>query len=45
MQFESMAAWEQQSTEIFSQTEFGDWFGRMTPLVESGRRDFYKVEA
>ena len=44
MQFESMAAWDQQSTEIFSRPEFGDWFGRMTPLVESGRRDFYKIE-
>jgi hypothetical protein len=45
MQFESMAVWEQQSTEIISRPEFGDWFVRMTPLVESGRRDFYKIEA
>jgi hypothetical protein len=44
MQFESMAVWEQQSTEFFSRPEFGDWFGLMTPLVESGRRDFYKIE-
>ena len=44
MQFESMAVWEQQSTEIFSRSEFGDWFVRMTPLVESGHRDFYKIE-
>ena len=41
MQFESMAAWEQLSADSFSQPEFGDWFVRMTPLVESGRRDFY----
>lgn len=44
MQFESMSAWEQQSTEIFSRPEFGDWFVHMMPLVESGRRDFYKIE-
>jgi hypothetical protein len=42
---ESLAAWEQRITEVFSLPEFGDWFGRMTPLVESGRREFYNIEA
>ena len=42
-EFESLAAWEQGVADIFSLPEFGDWFERMTPLVESGRREFYNV--
>jgi hypothetical protein len=42
---ESLAAWEQLLAEIFSNQEFGEWFGRMQPLVESGRREFYNIEA
>ena len=45
VEVESMAEWERRSAEVFSKPEFGDWFGRMIPLVESGRRDFYNVEA
>ena len=41
---ESLAAWEQRMAEIFSQPEFGEWFARMMPLVESGRREFYNIE-
>ena len=41
---ESLAEWEQRIAEIFSLPEFGDWFARMGPLVESGRREFYKIE-
>jgi hypothetical protein len=40
---ESLAAWEHRITEIFSLPEFGVWFARMTPLVESGRREFYTI--
>lgn len=43
-EFESLAAFEQESGAIFSTPEFGDWFGRMIPLVESGRREFYNIE-
>ncbi len=43
-EFESLAAFEQKAGEIFSMPEFGDWFGRMTQLVESGRREFYIIE-
>ncbi len=43
-EFESLAAFEQKSGEIFSMPEFGDWFGRMTQLVESGRRELYNIE-
>lgn len=41
---ESLAEWERLRTEIFALSEFGDWFARMTPLVESGRREFYNIE-
>jgi hypothetical protein len=41
---ESLAAWEQRLADLFSKPEFGDWFAHMTPLVESGRREFYHIE-
>jgi len=40
----SLAEWEKRAAEIFADPEFGKWFGRMTELVESGRREFYNVE-
>ncbi len=44
-EIESLADWEQRTAEIFGAPEFGDWFARMMPLVESGRREFYNIEA
>ncbi len=41
----SLAEWEKRIAEVFSRPEFGDWFNRMQPLVESGRREFYNIEA
>jgi hypothetical protein len=41
---ESLAEWERRSAEVFAQGEFGDWFARMVPLVESGGREFYNIE-
>ena len=41
---ESLAAWEEEAESVFSHPDFSDWFARMQPLVESGRRDFYSVE-
>jgi len=38
---ESIDAWEQRTAEVFPMPAFGDWFARMMPLVESGRREFY----
>jgi hypothetical protein len=40
----SLAEWEQQASAIFSDPDFGQWFARMVPLVESGRREFWNVE-
>jgi hypothetical protein len=35
-----LAAWEQFMADVFSDPDFADWFDRMKPLVESGRREF-----
>jgi hypothetical protein len=40
----SLAEWERLIAEVFSLPEFGAWFTRMAPLVESGRREFYNIE-
>jgi hypothetical protein len=39
----SLAAWEEGFRASMAQPWVGEWFGRMMPLVESGRRDFYTV--
>jgi hypothetical protein len=41
---DSLAEWERRIADIFSQPEFGVWFARTTPLVESGSREFYNIE-
>ena len=43
-EFENLAAFEQKYGDVFATPEFGDWFERMTQLVESGRREFYNIE-
>ena len=42
---ESLADWERRSAKFFALPEFADWFARMTPLVQSGSRDFFNIEA
>lgn len=42
---ESLDAYFNQMREGFSRPEFGALFGRMQELVESGRREFYTIEA
>ena len=42
---ESLAAWERGVGESFAHPEFAEWFARMAALVESGRREFYRLEA
>ena len=41
---DSLAEWEKLAASIFSNPEFGKWFERTKPLIESGRREFYNVE-
>ena len=39
----SLAEWEREIQGIWTNPAFGDWFARMVPLVESGRREFYNI--
>ncbi|HEV2654796.1 MAG TPA: hypothetical protein VGT82_07550 [Ktedonobacteraceae bacterium] len=41
---ENVAAWQHRTAEVFPMAAFGAWFARMMPLVESGRREFYRIE-
>lgn len=41
---ESVASWQQRQASVSSMLAFGDWFARMMPLVELGRREFYTIE-
>jgi len=43
MEVDNMAAWERVVTEELALPQFGDWFARMAPLVETGRREFYHL--
>ena len=43
-QVNNLRAWEELLGELYSNPEFGQWFARMEPLIESGRREFYNVE-
>lgn len=40
---DSLADWEQRIGAVFSQPGFDAWFGRMSDLVDAGRREFYTV--
>lgn len=40
----SLGDWEYRLAAIFALPDFGHWFNRMTPLVESGRRELYNIE-
>ena len=41
----SFAEWESRMADVFGAPEFGEWFARMMELVDSGRREFYNIEA
>ncbi len=45
IEMESLADWERRIAELFAQPGSADWFSRMMPLVESGRREFYTIKA
>ena len=42
---QSLADYERLRDSEFNKPEFADWFARTVPLVESGRREFYTIEA
>ncbi len=43
VEVESLATWEGRFRESMNRPWMSEWFGRMMPLVESGRRDPYTV--
>ncbi|HXF62737.1 MAG TPA: hypothetical protein VNK95_14030 [Caldilineaceae bacterium] len=45
VEVDSLAAWEGAFQQTMSQPWMGEWFNRMMPLVESGRREFYQLVA
>jgi hypothetical protein len=42
-QMPSLGEWEQQFAHSTHNPVFGEWFSRMIPLVERGRREFYTL--
>jgi hypothetical protein len=40
---ESLGQWEQAIANGFGDPAFEEWFARMVPLVDWGRRDFFTV--
>ena len=43
-EFPGMAAYEKMRSKVFKLPEFGPWFNKMQPLIESGTTEFYTVE-
>ncbi len=43
-EWEKFAEWEKATGRMFSDAKFQSLMERTTPLIESGRRDFYNVE-
>ena len=44
MQVTNLGEWENLLAEMYSNSDFGQWFSRVEPLIESGRREFYNIE-
>ncbi len=42
---ESLGDWERLRAQGFADPDFGGWFERMIPLVESGTQEFYTLVA
>jgi hypothetical protein len=40
---ENLAAFEKSMTDVTGAKEFGEWYQRFTPLVESGRREIFSI--
>ena len=43
IEVENFAAWEGGFRKAMDRPWMGEWFSRMTPLVESGSREFYTI--
>jgi len=43
MTYENLASFERSATEMMGSKEFGEWYQKFTPLVESGRREIFSI--
>ena len=43
MTFPNLAEFENSLHKVFSAKEWGEWYQKMIPLVESGRREIYTI--
>lgn len=41
--YQNLSAYENSMVEIMGSKEFGEWYQKFTPLVESGRREIYTI--
>lgn len=41
--FENFAAYQESEKAEFARPDFGEWFEKMVPLVDSGYREFFTV--
>ncbi len=44
LEFESLAAFEQRRSEMFSDPQFAEGFQRTAGMIESGRSEFFTIE-
>jgi hypothetical protein len=43
MTYENLATFEKSSKDIMGSKEFGEWYQKFTPLVESGHREIFSI--
>jgi len=41
--YENLTAFEKSSQDAMGAKEFGEWYGKFIPLVESGRREIFNL--
>jgi hypothetical protein len=41
--YENLTAFEKSSQDVMGAKEFGEWYNKFVPLVESGRREIFNL--
>jgi len=41
--YENLASFEKSATEMMGAKEFGEWYQKFAPLVESGHREIFSI--
>lgn len=44
LEYTDLADWQANFAKIMEQPTFGEWFSKMEPLVDTGRREFFNIE-